>query len=461
MLGQISLKHDYADRSMLDPVRWNADQLALETAINKLVSSVADGDSGADSMAMTPIAELGEANRVQTVVEALVTVLRGTAGGTGADFIKSQAVSGLAGDTVHALIVALKAYVDTHKDSDDHDERYFTEAEITALFAAALSAENDKVTAIGNRNTADELALETHKGSDDHDLRYYMKNAVDAFINSTMTAINSVADFLTAHKISTDHDNRYIARDNTLGFVPTNGGHPATKAYVDGVLAGATLGAIADGSIEEIKIGPTLLATIHAPAEDIGDITALTTTAKTDLVAAINEVNAKPTTPGSGSVTNDMLAAEIKPGLLSALTTTAKGTFVAAINELVTALGTKLASASYTAADVFAKAKSINTASNLDGANAFGLSWFMAWKAYAGTVIFDASAGTSPTGSAVSSATPAQAWQASYPTLMGWNGATTFGVRVDSARVADKAANITVSSSAASGGVDGDIWITY
>jgi hypothetical protein len=62
----------------------------------------------------------------------------------------------------------------------------------------------------------------------------------------------------------------------------------------------------------------------------------------------------------------------------------------------------------------------------------------LGWKNYGNAhVIFDASASTSPTGSAVNNTNSAIAWTATYPTLMGWNGTSTYGVRVDSARIAD------------------------
>jgi hypothetical protein len=62
----------------------------------------------------------------------------------------------------------------------------------------------------------------------------------------------------------------------------------------------------------------------------------------------------------------------------------------------------------------------------------------LAWKNYGnGHTIFDASAGTAPDGSAVNNTNATTAWSGSYPTLMGWNGAGTYGVRVDSARVSD------------------------
>ena len=62
----------------------------------------------------------------------------------------------------------------------------------------------------------------------------------------------------------------------------------------------------------------------------------------------------------------------------------------------------------------------------------------LGWKNYGNShVIFDASAGTAPNGTAISQSNSQVAWTPALPTLMGWNGSTTYGVRVDSARVAD------------------------
>lgn len=64
----------------------------------------------------------------------------------------------------------------------------------------------------------------------------------------------------------------------------------------------------------------------------------------------------------------------------------------------------------------------------------------LAWKNYNNNhTIFDASASTAPDGSSVNNTNAQVAWTGTYPTLMGWNGANTYGVRVDSARVADGA----------------------
>jgi hypothetical protein len=66
------------------------------------------------------------------------------------------------------------------------------------------------------------------------------------------------------------------------------------------------------------------------------------------------------------------------------------------------------------------------------------------WKNYGNNhTIFDASNSTSPSGGAVNNANSQIAWTGTYPTLMGWNGSETYGVRVDSARLADTAGALT------------------
>ena len=74
----------------------------------------------------------------------------------------------------------------------------------------------------------------------------------------------------------------------------------------------------------------------------------------------------------------------------------------------------------------------------------------LAWKNYSnGHTIFDASHSTSPDGGTVNNTNAASAWVPTYPALMGWNGTSTFGVRVDSARLAD---NVTGPVRPSSGG---------
>lgn len=91
-----------------------------------------------------------------------------------------------------------------------------------------------------------------------------------------------------------------------------------------------------------------------------------------------------------------------------------------------------------------------NSANDWSASGAIGsVVGMLAWKNYNnGHVIFDASNSTSPTGSAVNNTNSTSPWSPNYPSLMGWNGTQTFGLRVDSARVAD--AFSTTSGSAPS-----------
>jgi hypothetical protein len=68
----------------------------------------------------------------------------------------------------------------------------------------------------------------------------------------------------------------------------------------------------------------------------------------------------------------------------------------------------------------------------------------LSWKNYGNNhVIFDASAGTSPSGASINNTNPGTNWSATYGTLMGWNGSSTYGVRVDVCRYADSAGSIS------------------
>ena len=68
----------------------------------------------------------------------------------------------------------------------------------------------------------------------------------------------------------------------------------------------------------------------------------------------------------------------------------------------------------------------------------------LGWQGFGNShTIFDASGGLSPSGTSVSKADVTYHWTPYYPTLMGWNGTDTYGVRVDSCRWADGAATAT------------------
>lgn len=85
----------------------------------------------------------------------------------------------------------------------------------------------------------------------------------------------------------------------------------------------------------------------------------------------------------------------------------------------------------------------------------------LGWNNYgSGHTIFDASKSVSPTGTAVNNTNSSTPWSATYPTLMGWNGTTTYGVRVDSARQADysNAANAAWSTAPIDASVAQNNW---
>ena len=120
----------------------NARSEELRLAFNVVVSllnSVTDGASGADNTAMTPIGAIGTQNNVQSIVEALVVILQSVAAGaSGAKFIGAETIAGLIGNDVQALISALNNALNAHKTSSDHDSKYFTETELSAVTAAGL-----------------------------------------------------------------------------------------------------------------------------------------------------------------------------------------------------------------------------------------------------------------------------------------------------------------------------------
>ena len=81
----------------------------------------------------------------------------------------------------------------------------------------------------------------------------------------------------------------------------------------------------------------------------------------------------------------------------------------------------------------------------------------LSWKNYGNNhVIFDASNGTAPNGASINNTNANTAWTGTYPTLMGWNGSGTYGVRVDSARISDSTSGNASTASTASALVAGN-----
>jgi len=74
-----------------------------------------------------------------------------------------------------------------------------------------------------------------------------------------------------------------------------------------------------------------------------------------------------------------------------------------------------------------------------DSTQDINVSRMLRWKNYGNDhVIFDASNGTAPNGTAIDRTNPQHTWSAALPNLMGWNGVATYAVRVDSSRYSEQ-----------------------
>lgn len=105
----------------------------------ELLNSEVDGNSGADNISMTPIVETGNTKTVQSVIEALITLLKSS---NGAALIGTANVDEFNGN-LQEVLQQLKDYID-------------------------------------NSNIGQANALSQHKASGDHDIRYYTKTLLDA-----------------------------------------------------------------------------------------------------------------------------------------------------------------------------------------------------------------------------------------------------------------------------------------
>lgn len=86
------------------------------------------------------------------------------------------------------------------------------------------------------------------------------------------------------------------------------------------------------------------------------------------------------------------------------------------------------------------------SANRNNSATDIGTAQEIRWKNYgSGHTIFDASASTSPNGVTINNTNSQSVWVPSHPTLMGWNGTQTYGVRVDTARFAETTTAATIN----------------
>jgi hypothetical protein len=119
----------------------------------------------------------------------------------------------------------------------------------------------------------------------------------------------------------------------------------------------------------------------------------------------------------------------------------AGATNVTNTNQLTKGAGFVTSAGSVATANTFS-----STNANYKGVTDGAVAGQLMWKNYGnGHTIFDSSASTSPAGGFADRTNPDVPWSATYPTLMGWNGANTYGVRVDSARVSNTAGSATTA----------------
>lgn len=221
----------------------NARGEELRLALNALITalnSVTDGSSGADNLGMTPIPAIDvTANTPQAIMEALATRLQAiTAGASGAEFIGAETIVGLTGNDVQTLLAALKALADTY-------------------------------------NTNQTGALNTHKTSADHDGRYYTQ----ALLNSGQLDTR----YYTETELGATTDSASGA-DKIGATQVTAGSGTTVQAIVEWLYAqivSVTLGQIPDGSLTNAKLATDI---------KVGSLTALTTTDKTSVTNAVNEL---------------------------------------------------------------------------------------------------------------------------------------------------------------------------
>jgi hypothetical protein len=100
----------------INPFSETTVQSFLEALVARIIAET-DSASGADLVAITPIAQLGAADTVQEALEAAVAALISTTNDTsGADLVGATAISGWSGATVQAILESAKTAVDAKKE---------------------------------------------------------------------------------------------------------------------------------------------------------------------------------------------------------------------------------------------------------------------------------------------------------------------------------------------------------
>ena len=175
---------------------------------------------------------------------------------TGAAEVGATAPTGLTGDTIQAIINAIATILDSNSSS------------ISGLGTAVsdeASARTSADSTLSSQISGNASALTTHKGSGDHDSRYFTQTEVNALVSGVLSQVSGLGSDVSDLQ-DADSDNLKIATDQTVTGDKTFDGRliktsqpsvdadVANKAYVDAVVAGITLGQLADGSVTDAKL---------------------------------------------------------------------------------------------------------------------------------------------------------------------------------------------------------------
>ena len=180
---------------------------AILDAVQAQLESTMDGNSGADYVKMTPIAETGSANSVQAVLETLINRLKSSStGSSGADLIGASSIPGLSGSTTQALVRSLKEFMDAHLADETNRHK----------------ASNISVADTGNHFTATNV-----------------EGALEELFTSVSDGKTHVAAAITDKGVPASGSDTFSQLADKIGDINT-GVTPAGTAVVGDVLAGKT-----------------------------------------------------------------------------------------------------------------------------------------------------------------------------------------------------------------------------
>jgi hypothetical protein len=189
--------------------------------------------------------------------------------------------------------------------------------EVLTLLSSEVTNRTDADTALSGQIAT----LQALVSSDDVNL-----DTVQEIID-TIKANKSLLDSVTVNKLNVSDVVDSLTSNAAAKALSANQGR-VLKALIDGLSSAVAT---------EIEARTNAIAAVES---QIGVIGNLTTTAKSDLVVAVNEVKADLSSEAASRTSADQ-AIDAKIGTLASLTTTAKGNLVAALNEVKAAVATE------------------------------------------------------------------------------------------------------------------------